>query len=412
MAPVTPQNEPIPTYRIDLSLAPSERYKSMATELAPKMRALTPLFDEVLSTFIAWRPLRLFVEFLALLFLRCVYSPEETAELNGISRASGVPLYILVALNVLLDSLLGCTSGGVLVKGGKKITRGGQGRGQEHDRMMHFRTLDWGMEGLRSVIIVLEFVRSKSEDPQEVIARTITYAGFVGVLTGVRKDLSLSLNFRPNHDCSTRSLRLHQILVLFGFRPSIASILRSTILPSSPEHGIPPLSDSTLHLSSQRTAPCYLILSDGMRTTVIEKDLLNAKIRTSSTFIVQTNHDTSHMNGHPLCDDQHSKTPVKEQAAWLEVVEESEDRMGCIQKKWNALQRRHERKQAEGKTGEDERPMVREETLKGWIRAHPIMNECSHFGAIMAPQTGTIRFLERGSEKYFEESEESEENIT
>jgi len=38
------------------------------------------------------------------------------------------------------------------------------------------------------------------------------------------------------------------------------------------------------------------------------------------------------------------------------------------------------------------------------------MNECSHFGVIMTPQTGTIRFLERGSEKYFEESEESEGN--
>lgn len=115
-----------------------------------------------------------------------MYSSEETAELKGISRTSGVSLYTLVALNVLLDSLLGCTSGGVLVKGGKKRMRGGQGRGQENDRMMHFRTLDWEMEGLRSVIVVLEFVRSGSEAPEEVIARTITYAGFVGVLTGVR----------------------------------------------------------------------------------------------------------------------------------------------------------------------------------------------------------------------------------
>ncbi|TVY36978.1 hypothetical protein LSUB1_G004347 [Lachnellula subtilissima] len=366
MTPVTPQNEPIPTYRIDLSLAPSERYKSMATDLAPKMRAITPLFDKVLSTFIAWRLLRLFVEFFSF---------------------------------HLPSTLLGCTSGGVLVGGGKKRMRGGQGRGQENDRMMHFRTLDWEMEGLRSVIVVLEFVRSKSETPEEVIARTITYAGFVGVLTGVRKDLSLSLNFRPNHDCSTRSLRIHQLLVLFGFRPSIASILRSTILPGSPGHGIPPLSDSTLHLSSQRTAPCYMILCDGMRTTVIEKDILDAKIRTSSTFVVQTNHDTS----------QHGDIPVEDLEAW---VEESEERMDCVQKKWNALQRRHERKQAKGKTGEDEQPMVREETLKGWVRAYPIMNELSHFGAIMAPENGTIRFLERGSEKYFEESGESEESIS
>ncbi|TVY89785.1 Acid ceramidase [Lachnellula willkommii] len=400
MAPVTPQNEPIPTYRIDLSLAPSERYKSMATDLAPKMRALRPLFDEVLSNFIAWRPLRLFVEFVASLLLRRVYSSEETAELRGIEKASGVSLYFLVALNVLLDSLLGCTSGGVLVKGGRKRARGGR----ENDGMMHFRTLDWDMEGLRSVLVVLEFVRSGSEDPERVIARTITYAGFVGVLTGVRKDLSLSLNFRPNHDCSTLSLRVHQMLVLFGFRPSIASLLRSTILPSSPGQGIPPLSDSTLHLSSQRTSPCYLILSDGTRTIIIGKDLLDSNIRTSSTFIVQTNHDTSPIAGHPWRYAQHIQNPETDPDAWFE---ESVERMGCIQKRWTALQRRHEKKQAEGKTGEDEQPMVREEMLKGWIRTFPIMNECSHFGAILAPQTGTIRFLERGSEKFFEESEES-----
>jgi hypothetical protein len=42
------------------------------------------------------------------------------------------------------------------------------------------------MDSLRSVLVVLEFVRSKSEEPEKVIARTVTYAGFVGVLTGVR----------------------------------------------------------------------------------------------------------------------------------------------------------------------------------------------------------------------------------
>lgn len=52
--------------------------------------------------------------------------------------------------------------------------------------MLHFRTLDWGMDPLRSVLVQLEFVRSKSEDPEKAIARTVTYAGFVGALTGVR----------------------------------------------------------------------------------------------------------------------------------------------------------------------------------------------------------------------------------
>jgi len=181
-APVRP--EPIPTYRIDLSLPPEQRYFQVATDFGPKMRHITPLFDEVLSTIIPWRQLRQWIEFLASIFLRRVYSSEETKELKGIAKASGVALYILIALNVLLDSLLGCTSGGVMTsldrKGGKRAP------GPAEERMLHFRTLDWGMDPLRGVLVQLEFVRSKSEDPEKVIARTVTYAGFVGALTGVR----------------------------------------------------------------------------------------------------------------------------------------------------------------------------------------------------------------------------------
>lgn len=90
----------------------------------------------------------------------------------------------MIALNVILDSLLGCTSGAVktAVKRDAK-TMGGE---DEEARMIHFRTLDWGMDPLRDVLVTLEFVRSDSEKPDEVVARSVTYAGFVGVLTGVR----------------------------------------------------------------------------------------------------------------------------------------------------------------------------------------------------------------------------------
>lgn len=196
----------------------------------------------------------------------------------------------------------------------------------------------------------------------------------------------MSLNFRPNHECSTLSLRWHQILVLFGFKPSIASLIRSALLPDD----VPPLNDLTANIAGQRTSPCYLILSDGTMTTVIEKDLLESNIRTSSSFIVHTNHDNDHI---PSLD-----PGGKSHATWMDCwVEESEQRRNCIQRKWDGLKRRHERKQADGKAGEDELPMVREKTLKGWVKAFPIMNECSHFACIMAPRTGTIRFLERGA---------------
>ena len=121
------------------------------------------------------------IKSLASLFLFRLFSAEETKELKGISKASDLPMFLLIALNVLLDSMLGCTSGGVLIA--PKKVKGGE---EEEPRMMHFRTLDWGMEPLREVLVVLEFVRSASDEPEKVIARTVTYAGFVGVLTGVK----------------------------------------------------------------------------------------------------------------------------------------------------------------------------------------------------------------------------------
>jgi hypothetical protein len=100
-----------------------------------------------------------------------VYDTEQTRELRGISKATGVEMYLMVAFNVLLDLFMGCTSGGV------RITENGV------EKMVHFRTLDWGMDVLRRVVVQLDFVE-KEGGP--VVARSITYVGFVGILTGVR----------------------------------------------------------------------------------------------------------------------------------------------------------------------------------------------------------------------------------
>ncbi|KAL7929894.1 beta subunit of N-acylethanolamine-hydrolyzing acid amidase domain-containing protein [Trichoderma chlorosporum] len=380
--------EPIPTYRIDLSLPPAERYVKLASDFAPRMKEITPLFDTVLGSVVPWSFLHSIIKFAAFLILRRVYSSEETQELAGIAKASGVDMYFLVAFNLLLDTLLGCTSGGVL-------TRLKKGEGQPHTeqraRMMHFRTLDWGMSELRSVLVVLEFVRSKSEKPQTVIARTVTYAGFVGVLTGVRKDLSISLNFRPNHNCSTLSLRIHQILVLLGVQPSISSVLRQHFL--NPEHNHPSMNNVTESITTTRAVPCYVILCSGTETTVVQKDLDTAQAKSAVDFIVHTNHDFA------PTDQSHQGHHQEEKGSILgmeTLVEESEERRDCIQDKWTALAKRRQRELKSGRGRES--PAIFEHTLQKWVKAYPIMNECTHFGCILDPETGTIRWLERGVE--------------
>lgn len=217
------------------------------------------------------------------------------------------------------------------------------------------------------------------------------------MLTSCREDLSVSLNFRGNHHCSTLKLRFHQLLVLFGFRPSICSLLKNAILPGSNGPAPKLLDDLMTQFSESQTAPCYLIICDGQTTAVIEKDFIGAKIRTSNEFIVHTNHDT---NTDP------NKPAQKESSSILgmeTVVEESEERRACVQKKWDAMKKRYEKKQTEvvekGEVVEMKVPSVREDRLREWVRAFPITNECTHFTCIMDPETARIRFLERGPDE-------------
>ncbi len=56
---------------------------------------------------------------------------------------------------------------------------------------------------------------------------------------------------------------------------------------------------------------------------------------------------------------------------------------------------------------------VMEATLKNWLRAAPVMNECTHFMCIMDPQKGTIRFLERGTfDESIPDSDESSRGLS
>jgi hypothetical protein len=172
---------PPPRYTINLSLPPRQRYSALAKAYQHKLVQLPILFDKILENYYVQN--RLLhpkpIKQLARLLLRRIHDPEQMEELVGIQEATDIPMYLLVAFNTLLDMLVGCTSGGV-----RTIEKGkGRARGNEVRKMLHFRTLDWAMDPLRQIAVDLEFV---SHPGGPVVARSITYLGFVGVLTGVR----------------------------------------------------------------------------------------------------------------------------------------------------------------------------------------------------------------------------------
>ncbi|KAG0043764.1 hypothetical protein BGZ83_011062 [Gryganskiella cystojenkinii] len=336
----------VPKFTIDLSLAPEDRYTLVAVDLRETVEnsSLPLLFDTILNGvgFGLGRLLRA----VAPVILQRLYTDEETAEIRGISRAIGLPMHLLVAFNVLLDLLLGCTSGGLRV----------DEPGQE-SRILHMRTLDWGMDQLRELTVELDFVRYPGGP---VVATTVTYLGYVGVLTGVRKGLSISLNFRPHHDRSTWATRIafrwHQAMVVLGFRQSISSVLRHILLdPELPQSNqdddwdeSDALSEDSSRsneeetdqvdmcailsaLSSSQSTAAYLIFCTPEQVTIVEKDHRKASVRQSNEFLVAYNHDVADESIPPQIQKQDLKDVI---GSMTDLVAWSLDRKGRVDKEW------------------------------------------------------------------------------
>ena len=373
-----------PKYIIDLSRPPIERYKHIAQDFKNQIASLPGLFDEIVYGLHLKLPLKT-VQYLAYLCLRRVHNHEETEELRGIHQVTGVEMYLLVAFNVLLDLLMGCTSGGARVN---------DRRGKI--RMLHFRTLDWGMDALRKVVVHLDFVEKPGGT---IIASSVTYVGFVGVLTGVRKGLSISLNFRPNHNASTflanSRFYLHLLFVLFGFRPSISSLLRQVLLPSlysSPVSGTSRTLESIEAVIPRvKSTAAYLIFSDGDRTMTFEKDYNTAVVRASNQFIVACNHDASYDGSKESSVDAVDSHNALRVAGIADLVFESISRKEKITRLWKRSSNTMGRESFSEL--QDHPTTVTAEDVFKWLDTHPINNEETHYGVVMDPKMGKVIWM-------------------
>ncbi|KAJ7708754.1 beta subunit of N-acylethanolamine-hydrolyzing acid amidase-domain-containing protein [Mycena rosella] len=335
-----------PTYRLDLSAPPAERYHKICSDFKPYLADIVPIYADLLQLMAAPRVL----DFLAKSLLRRVHSAEETREIRGISKLTGVPLHLVVAFNTFLDLFSGCSSGGA------RVTDAGNGR---KSGVVHFRGLDWEMEPLRKLIICVDYVRDG-----QVVARAVTYAGYVGVLTGVRSGLSLSLNYRTRLDSPSpvRSHRLHQAALLLGFRPSIPSILRNILLSPSPP---PSLVSLAQDLPRKPSTPCYLTFCTPAGVLVLEKDLVSAVPQTSSDFLAVTNHD---VHREQLAPDGWRALLQKKGVGPDAIVDDSIERKQCVSQIWAQKGAR-----------------LKVEDVARQMEVRPVLNECTHFSCIMDP---------------------------
>ncbi|OLN88279.1 Acid ceramidase 1 [Colletotrichum chlorophyti] len=400
----------VPVYRIDLSLAPEQRYVQVAKDFAQQLKAIAPLYEGVLAQLLVYRPVIGFAKLLIRLCLRRVYDEDETREIRSIAETAGVDLHLIVVLNTLLDCMLGCTSGTVPVRNDEGA--------ESPAHLMHFRTLDWGMPQLGSLLVHLEFVNSQSANPGEVLARSITYAGFVGCLTGVR----------PLLNAKSTSSVFHQLCVLFGQRPAIASGLRQVLLSptlpsslgsSSGNSSKTSLVDFAKTFAARPSPPCYLIFSTPREAVVVQKDFVGGNIKSTRDVIVQANHDTDHtlccgakeFHHRSLALGDYSMIPPED--AWLT---QSAERQDFVLENWRMVGQRQEQApltnglaprrplEANGSCialglalGESQHKptSVTRERLQRWVTSDPVFNEFTHFATVMDPLSGDVICLER-----------------
>lgn len=436
-----------PVFRINLSLPPKERYVSIATLYRDRIRSLRGMFDDLVTSLSPRIPVN-YVHKIAWLCLHRLYTSEETQELRGISQATDIDMYLLICLNTVLDLLMGCTSGGVRVKSKSSETK-----------MMHFRTLDWGMDPLRDLIVQLDFVRDS--DSENVLATSITYVGFVGVLTGVRKDLSASLNFRPVHD-TTRNFAFYanHLFVLLGLRQSISSLLRQCILLPPTQNNerskFSTLADIVANVPYMATTAAYLIFSNGSTTVTMEKDHRTAVVRSSSSFIVTTNHDqgSDSMSPEAVADAKRQNhfglTLVASDGQDItDIIEDSNERHDCIQMRWNrevreqnelanpvsitkeslsfaeppgsrSSLRLRKRREEEKRLEEAKREQIvsldldddldiaiTKSQLVNWLTIFPVLNETTHYATIMDPSLGKLAWVRRYDTSEWDEDDEN-----
>lgn len=224
-----------------------------------------------------------------------------------------------------------------------------------------------------------------------------------------RKQLSVSLNFRHIHNnenslISCIRLWAHSLLVCLGLRPSVASILRQCIIPSSSSM----ISASTDDLDSIRkhippiaTSPAYLIFCDGKQTLIVEKDHRTAVTRLSSDFISKTNHDHS-QELTPQSQEKAARQALQT-TGQIDYLEESVNRAECIEALWAKAQVRPPKRRTNGKLKVDQRTeskeitasskAIRFEKIVRWVETWPITNEATHFACIMNPVKGTMDWI-------------------
>mmetsp|Transcript_7816 Transcript_7816/g.13173 ORF Transcript_7816/g.13173 Transcript_7816/m.13173 type:complete len:415 (+) Transcript_7816:41-1285(+) len=198
-----PDYESMPKAIIDLDMPPADRWTALATEYKDAVNNMVNEFVEHLKNFPGnkWEEFLLYTETQQDMLLDRMPSSYGD-EIRGIQVATGLPMSSLLAFNLGYEIMGFCTSVTAQDSTGHMF----HGRNLDFGLFLGFNTsagpnenFQWtNTDLLRQTTVVTDFQRDG-----KVVYSSVSYVGYVGLLTGVRKGgvtVSVDTRFDDNYD--------------------------------------------------------------------------------------------------------------------------------------------------------------------------------------------------------------------
>lgn len=160
----------VPKFTVNLDLKPEKRWNDIIDTYKTKFESVMIILDDMINNF---GFAGIILKWLTWFYSEKVFYIEE---LRAISKRSRVKLEKLIIMQLCYELFACCTS--ILIN--------------EGDNILHYRTMDWEIPELKDLTIEVDFTK----DGKKIFSAT-TWAGYVGVMTGIKPDIcTIALNYR------------------------------------------------------------------------------------------------------------------------------------------------------------------------------------------------------------------------
>lgn len=287
----------MPLYQVDLDRQPRDRWTPLVQDKGIQMEALIDHVTQLVQKLFGERVLQFLLGSLSEVTSTLPEPYKE--EIEGISAASGLPVSKVTLYNIFYELFTFCTSLVIQDPAG---------------HLYHARNLDTGVflgwdahnhtwkvaELLRPLTVQLQWTQDGA-----TVFESLSFAGYIGVLTGVKKDnFTFSLNKR--FALNGGFIGVLEWMLLNDHDQRWVSFLTREVMETATTY-----QDARDALASPRLlAPVYFILAGTQpgEASIITRDRDNYDLepfgRNESWFLVQTNYD--HWKTPPFYDDRRS----------------------------------------------------------------------------------------------------------